>query len=110
MRNAKSKNEIDCVVVDAWCILKDVSVMSSFNKESDHRLFQAIMRARIYIISAVEKSALNVSSRRNMKIYEKELLQQVEASDRRMAVDIKEDYQCFAEKLFQCVKKPKVPS
>lgn len=44
---------IECkrLLIDAWCILKNVSVIPSFNTRNDHRM----LPARIDIIPATEK-------------------------------------------------------
>lgn len=95
--------QIGYVLIDACRILKDVSVVPYFSSRSDYHIF----RERIHIIPALEKRVLNMSNRRKRSTkIDEELLLQVEATDWRMAANIKEDNQCFTEKVLQYAKKP----
>lgn len=58
MSNTEIKNKVDYVLIDARCVMKDVPVVPSFNRVSDHRMLRAI----IHLISAPVKRKLNVSS------------------------------------------------
>ena len=105
--NAETKNEIDYILVDTRRILKDVSVVPSFNTGSDHRM----LRARIRIITTVERRALYMSSQRKrpMEVDEVEMERQVHSLDWSMASNIEEDYQDFTEKLLHCARAAKDP-
>lgn len=101
--NARTKNEIDYFLVDTRRILRDVSVVPSFNTGSDHRM----LRARIHIIPAVERRVLQVTSQRGRpkEIDEEEMQRQVELTDWTMGEELDEDYHHLTEKILQCAKK-----
>lgn len=92
--NVEIKKEIDCLLINAGRIMKDIF---------QHRKRPCMLRARIHITSPVQKGALNVSSQK--EIVEEKLLRQVETTDWMMASGIEEDYLCFTKKLLQCVKR-----
>lgn len=65
--------------------------------------------ARIHRILTAEKEILNLSSRRKKpRETDEKLLQQVRATDWKIAKDTEKDYQHFTEKLLQSAKKPSV--
>lgn len=56
--NANIKSEIDYILINAPRVLKNVSIVPSFDTRSDHRILQA----RIHIAPAAQKMVLIVSS------------------------------------------------
>ncbi|VDP38001.1 unnamed protein product [Soboliphyme baturini] len=67
---------------------------------------RCMLRARIHIIPAVERRALNVSyqGKGPMEFEEPEMQRQVGTTDRTMTTSIEEDYQNFIGKLLQWSK------
>lgn len=72
----KSESAIDYALINAWRVLKNVSVVSFFCIGSDHRR----LRARIHIVPAFGKRVLNISiSVQKAHGIDEELLRQVDS-------------------------------
>ncbi|KAG6932570.1 craniofacial development protein 2, partial [Chelydra serpentina] len=100
--NAKSKNEIDYILVNKKRIVQDVSVVQPFNTGSDHRL----LRAKLIFDEAVEKKALQMANRKQQpKTFdEAKLKKAISGFDWSQMEKCDEDYSIFADKLRCCIK------
>ena len=105
--NARTKNEIDFILVNKKRLLRNVEVVPLFNTGSDHRL----LRATVHLDELRETMALiksNPKKKRLCTLDEERLRSALEGAEFRKSEDIDVEYEDFVKALKGCVEKAEV--
>ena len=102
-----SKNEIDYFLVDRKRLIQDVSVVTSFNTGSDHRLF----RIKLFFNEVLETRKLQASRAQKKTSLDQQAAQTLAESEKwEDTEDMEEENAKFVNKFKNCIRQSANPS